>query len=179
MGFYIVGDDLKPVLIGRVWVSLRLLSLAINNGFIFYNIFDSSTEMLYFGNLIYDLDSETIKKDIENLVFDSINSNILYIDRIEILPEYRQYDWDKKVIKDILCRFSCCSVSVVLKAFPLQLKKVTSETAVCNNKMRYEKMEQNEYLANKKLFNFYKSLGFERLLNTDYFFYNSEKKTRS
>jgi len=175
-GFDNNGNEIKPVLIGKAKVTLVLLSLAINNGFSYYQIFDTSEELLELGNVVFDLEQEQYNEVVEHYHYDALNSNLLFIDRIEILPAYRNAGWGKKVIKDILCRFSGCYGLMVLKSFPLQLKADRDNTDDWNMQMEFDKLEQNEKVAITKLNSFYKSIGFVKLLEDDYFFYNSELK---
>jgi len=175
-GFDNDGNEIKPVLIGKAKVTLVLLSLAINNGFSYYQIFDTSEELLELGNVVFDLEQEQYNEVVEHYHYDALNSNLLFIDRIEILPAYRNAGWGKKVIKDILCRFSGCYGLMVLKSFPLQLKADRDNTDDWNVQMEFENLEQDEKVAITKLNSFYKSIGFVKLLEDDYFFYNSELK---
>jgi hypothetical protein len=175
-GFDNGGNEIKPILIGKAKVTLVLLSLAINNGFSYYQIFDTSEELLELGNVIFDLELEQYNEVVDRYNLEPFNSNLLYIDRIEILPEYRHAGWGKKVIKDILCRFSGCYGLMILKAFPLQLKVDRDTTDDWNIQMEFEKLEQDAKVATTKLNSFYKSLGFVKLLNADYFLCNPELK---
>ena len=175
-GFDKDGNEIKPILIGKAKVTLVLLSLAINNGFSYYQIFDTSEELLELGNAIFDLEREQYNEVVDRFNFEPFNSNLLYIDRIEILPEYRLAGWGKKVIKEILCRFSGCYGLMILKSFPLQLKVDRDTTDDWNVQMEFENLEQDAKVATTKLNSFYKSLGFKKLLNDNYFFYNPELK---
>ena len=175
-GFDNDGKEIKPILIGKAKVTLVLLSLANNNEFSYYQIFDTSEELLELGNVVFDLEQDQYNEVVEHYHYDTLNSNLLYINRIEILPAYRHAGWGIKVIKDILCRFSGCYGLMVLKSFPLQLKVDRDSTDDWNVQMEFEKLEQDEKVAITKLNSFYKSLGFVKLLEDDYFFYNSELK---
>ena len=177
---HLCNDDFEepePLLIGKAKLTLLLLGLAINNDFDFRLIFDSSSVLCDLGSEILDWEEMEFKPLFSE--FASLNQNILYLERIEILPEYRNGGWGKKVIKDILCRFNNCFGVMILKSFPLQFEGRDSEIKLddeWSKLMRYETTEQDEKLATKKLNDFYKSLGFKRLFNDNYFFYNSAYK---
>lgn len=150
------------VLIGKAKVSLFLLDLAIETGYSFYEIFDSTREGSELGNGVYDWKQDTFIENVQEIIDESITSNILFIDRIEKMPPYRNNGFGKKVIKDIIWRFyGCCGITI-LKAFPLQLE---SENALgldreWRARMAYDKMEQHEAKAYRSLEKFYKSIGF-------------------
>jgi hypothetical protein len=168
-------ENLKPVLIGKASLMLLLLGLADDNKYSYREIFDHSMTLSDLSGLIFDWETGSLKEKFEDWASDSWNSNILYIDKIEILPAYRNRGFGKKILKDILSRFSGCFGVMILQAFPLQFK---SEYALGIDQqwdilMEYDKMEQDEKLATKKLYSFYKSLGFKKLFKDNYFFYNS------
>ena len=177
---HLCNDDFEepePLLIGKAKLTLLLLGLAINNDFDFRLIFDSSSVLCDLGSEILDWEEMEFKPMFNE--FALLNQNVLYLERIEILPEYRNGGWGKKVIKDILCRFNNCFGVMILKSFPLQFEGRDSEIKLddeWSKLMRYETTEQDEKLATKKLNDFYKSLGFKRLFNDNYFFYNSAYK---
>ncbi len=179
---HLCNDDFEepePLLIGKAKLTLLLLGLAIENNFDYYYIFDNSRVLCDLGSEIFDWEEREFKPKFEEFAIASLNHNILYLDRIEILPEYRNGGWGKKVIKDILCRF-CDSFGVmILKSFPLQFEGRDSDIKSDDEwtkLMKYEATEQDEKLATKKLNDFYKSFGFKRLFNDNYFFYNSAYK---
>lgn len=153
------------VLIGKAKVSLFLLDLAVETGYSLYEIFDSTREGSDLGNGVYDWKRGTFIGNVQEIIDASNTSNILFIDRIEIMPPYRNNGFGKKVIKDIIWRFYGCCGMAILKAFPLQLE---SENALGLDKewrvrMAYDKMEQHESKAYRSLEKFYKSIGFTPL----------------
>ena len=171
-------EDLEPVLIGKARLMLLLLGLADDNKYSYGEIFDHSMTLSDLSGLIFDWETGSLNEKFEDWACDSYNSNILYIDQIEILPAYRNRGFGKKILKDILCRFSGCFGVMILQAFPLQFK---SEHALGIDKqwdilMEYDKMEQDKKIAPTRLDTFYKSLGFKKLYKDNYFFYNSGLK---
>ena len=102
--------------------------------------------------VIYDWEKDELKKKFEDWLIDSYNSNILFIDHIEILPPYKSHSLGKKIIKDILCRFSGCFGVMIHKVLLLQHENKSAP--IDNNwviNMEHNKMDQNEKIATKKI----------------------------
>jgi hypothetical protein len=174
-------EEPEPLLIGKAKLTLLLLGLAMENNFDYYCIFDSSRVLCDLGSEIYDWVERVLKPEFDEFAIDSFNSNILYLERIEILPEYTNNGWGKKVIKDILCRLDNCFGVLILKSYPLQFEGIESEFKSDDEwikLMKYEAMELDEKIATKRLNDFYKSLGFKKLFKDNYFFYNSGHKNK-
>lgn len=173
------GEDInsieKSYLIGKGEISLFLVGLTQNEGFSIYQLFDSSQNGLDLGNLIFDWDTEEIKEKFEDLILETGNSNILYIDRIELLPQFRGMGFGKKIMKDIIFRFDNSCGLIILKAFPLQLEgsNVLGRDEKWAKKMQYKHLVQDEKIAKSQLYKFYKSLGFKQYLKSEYFYLNS------
>jgi GNAT superfamily N-acetyltransferase len=165
-------------LIGKGEVSLFLVGLAQEERFSLYQLFDSSQNGLDLGNLLFDWETENIKEYFEDLMF--ANYNILYINRVELLPKFRGIGFGKKIIKDILFRFYDSSGLIVLKAFPLQLEgsNVLGRDEEWVKKMKYTDLVQDEKVAKKQLYKFYKSLGFTQYLKTEYFYMDPTLKNK-
>lgn len=90
------------------------------------------------------------------------SSNILILDRIEILPGFQGHSLTKVIIDDAVKLFSARTNVVVLKAFPLQHEcrlpdRTPDEWEVA---MAYNDLEQDSGKATKQLVSFYESLGF-------------------
>lgn len=172
-----VSDDEEgkesSTIIGKASIQLFLIGLAIDNSFDLFELFDNSQQGQEIGNCIFDWENKEFIDEFQYLFMDAANNSVLYIDRIEILPEYQKKGFGKKVIKDIIYRFNQCCGLVVLKAFPLQLEvkgTVSGKDDKWNKRMKYHKLISDEKVACKQLFNFYKSVGFTRYNKTAYFY---------
>ncbi len=91
------------------------------------------------------------------------NSNLLIIDRIEILPDFRGKGLAERMINDAIKLFSATADIVVLKPFPLQFEYKDPEDTPekWEKMMQLDQLNQNELLAKKRLSSFYQSLGFK------------------
>lgn len=119
---------------------------------------------------IYRPNSFEFKKKIENLSeFGIYNSNLLILDRLEILPEFRGNDYSRRIIDDGIKTFGSNAGLMVLKAFPLQLEyhdenKLQDDW---DKKMNIDTFEKDEKKAFTKLINHYRKLGFKKINNNN------------
>jgi len=166
----------KNELVGKGDLYNILLGAAINDGIDSYPIFDWTQSLLDLSDEIYDFEETNLREEILAYYNEEIyNPNIFYINRLELLPTYRGYGLGKKVIKDIVRRFSGACGLFVLKAFPLQntaTAKRTNDLDEWNKKMAFHKLEQDGEKAIYKMYSYYQSLGFTNILKNDYFFFN-------
>jgi GNAT superfamily N-acetyltransferase len=173
---YSDDDAAEPViheLIGKVEVSLVLLNLLTNKGMDFFPIFDTSQFLVELGQTIIDYDTNELREPLVDEVMTQ-SGNILVIERFELLPEWRKRNIGKKVIKDIVLRFSGCCDLVMLKAFPLQQEYQYAEDKKSDwdQKMQFLDLPKDEEFSNFKVFAYYQKMGFAQLGNTDYFYLN-------
>ncbi|GAB3753043.1 GNAT family N-acetyltransferase [Spirosoma pomorum] len=156
----------ESVEIGRASVSLFLVELGLNNDQSMFDIFDHCIEYVNLYEEVYDEHGEFQKPLIDT--FEPLNDNLLYIRRLELLPEWRGRGIGQKVLKDIIWRFDSCCGMVVLKAFPLQFEAgILTNTSLWTQQLMLSSFTQNTSMAQRKLFAFYKSIGFKRVPKSD------------
>jgi GNAT superfamily N-acetyltransferase len=160
-------------LIGKAEVSLVLLNLMMNQKIPYYQVFDNSQVLSELGETIMDFDENAFREPLSDEIM-SGSRNLLVINRLELLPEWRKKNIGKKIIKDIIWRFSGCCDLIILKAFPLQqeYQYAHSQKTEWEQKMQLHDLPQDEELSNYKVFSYYQRMGFTKLENTDYFYLN-------
>jgi GNAT superfamily N-acetyltransferase len=173
---YSDDDAAEPViheLIGKAEVSLVLLNLLTNKGMDYFPVFDTSSFLAELGQIIIDFDTNELREPLVDEVMPQ-SGNILVIERFELLPEWRKRNIGKKVIKDIVLRFSGCCDLVMLKAFPLQQEYQYADGMKSDweKKMQMTDFPQDQEFSTYKVFAYYQKMGFSQLGNTDYFYLN-------
>jgi GNAT superfamily N-acetyltransferase len=169
-------DAAEPVLhelIGKVEVSLVLLSLLTDNQMSYFPVFETSQFLCELGEMFIDFKTNDFRGHFAQ-EFAGISGNLLAIERFELLPEWRKRNIGKKVIKDIVLRFSGSCAAVMLKAFPLQQEYQYADDRKNDweKKMQFNELTQDEEFANLKMFDYYQKMGLTQLENTDYFYLN-------
>jgi GNAT superfamily N-acetyltransferase len=155
-------DGGNVAIAGRITLHIVLVSLAQDNNYDLYEIFDEDAPLFEIGQAIFDFQYGEIKDKIR----DYYNG--------EILPPYRGNNLGKKLLKDIYNRFSGACGLFVLKSFPLQFEIGVTENSEWNKQMKLDAFEKNGKKAVQKLKGFYKSCGFETIpgISSDLMFVN-------
>lgn len=140
--------------------------------YFFINLEDSSYPAYYILDILGELepfvdlyDNETsffCEKLLKKFKHELWHSNILIIDRLEVLPKYRGMGLGKTMIEDAIKLFSNKTDIVALKAFPLQLEAEPNDMSTWQKLMKFDRLEQDSKKAIKQLRQFYKSLGFKQ-----------------
>ena len=167
-------DPIKRTLIGKAELSLVLLTLMMNHRIAYYSVFENTQFLNELGATVFDYERNDFRESLLSETGADSN-NLLVIDRLELLPNWRKKSIGKKVIKDIIWRFSGCFGLVMLKAFPLQqeYQYADDQKSPWEKEMQMTDFSQDEEFSNYKVFAYYQSLGFEQFENTDYFYINS------
>lgn len=172
-------EPLKPVLVGKAYFSVILISSIVNNGFSLLEVFDESAALMDFGEEIYDFSIEEFNEETEEYFRERTGHDILFLENIEILPPFRGKNLGSRLIKDIYLRFThgCCMFA--LKAFPIQCEgwEENLEYKFQNDwqrKMGYGSMDRDFEKNSYKLYAYYQRLGFHNFLGNEYFFLNPD-----
>ena len=155
-------------LIGKLTGKKILLDEANENGWNAYSIFDVSGDTFEIGKIIYDLEDPhnsypEYNKNIEQEFHNLIESNVLILSKIEILPEYRGEGLGKKWIKDFYNNFNSGCGLIIADITPKQfyLFDVSAKGSLWRNKMKYSEMDQDEEKSRYKLLNYFLGIGFK------------------
>jgi GNAT superfamily N-acetyltransferase len=150
---------------GEAKRKIILLSAVYNDRANAYDVFDSSSELMEIGDLIYDFDNNEIKSKIANH-FEIVYNDICVFERLCILPEYRGLGLAKKLVKDNVMRIGNNVGLIVMKPFPLQCEPQAKRSYDDNDEnafekdMKYDELEQNPEKAMKSLKKYYKTFGY-------------------
>ena len=89
-------------------------------------------------------------------------ANLLILDRLEILPQYRGKGLGLSVLRHLVSRFSSGVGGVAMKPFPLQFETAPSseDERKWRSELGLDQFEADEDLAEEKLCRYYSKLGF-------------------
>lgn len=131
------------------------------------NLLDLRSELVPFIAL-YEPGSASFKDSFLGMMnYDIWHSNLLVIDRIEVLPVFRGKGLAKLIINDAINLFSSRADLVALNAFPLQFESNGPKYRPMKwaRMMELNKLEGDERMANNRLSAFYESLGFIKMVD--------------
>lgn len=122
--------------------------------------------------------------ELENLVRtgkladDSLNRNLLILDRIELLPQFRDHGYGLAMLYRCIQQFAHCYTTVVLKCFPLQFETRSNrdESAAWLSTMEMNMFSADQKECTAKLKHHYRKLGFKSIGRSDFMFLNPAHK---
>lgn len=160
--------------IGQGQISLIHFGMALDQGFPLFEVMDASASILNMSEELFNIQGEEdLWEKIEEF-YDyqpPLNYDVCFIERLELLPEYRGKGRGRWVIKDILERFYGSCGLVVIKAYPLQHESDQGwgEDDEWKKRMQYDKMEKDAEKARYQLYHYYQKLGFVNPFGEEYF----------
>lgn len=156
------------IVIGKLKGCKLLLGNAMNDNVSFSEVFDTQSNTFELIRHFYDFENEEWIKEVQTILDDSIGCDFLILERIEILPKYKNYLLGKKWIKDFYSNFIAGTGIIILKAFPLQHEsKIVDNNDIWRNSMNYSHFEEDQDKAQKRLINYYKSIGFKPIKKSE------------
>lgn len=158
----------SPILIGKGTAVLYLCGKAINEGADLFVAFDENVHNEIY-EAMFDFETNDLKPDWQDILEDSINSNILVKERLEILPEYRHKSYGKQVRAILRSFFDGCYGVEVLLSFPLQLEPSDNHQG-WRSELNYDALEQDAKKATQSLNRCYKQDGYKRYKRTQIFY---------
>lgn len=153
-------------LVGRFGLCYVDVGRAVNEGISLLEVLDSFDHtMEYYDPIFGGNDPDFGDQLLKVLDHDISGSNLLILDRLEILPKFRGKGLGLSIMREMMKRFSAGAAVVAIKPFPLQceLEPHRDEAKKWRSEMGLSHLPQNERLATKKLCDYYSKLGFRRL----------------
>lgn len=157
-----LADDDQSVNVGTIRAFLVQVAQAQTDGlFTTYEVVDSYYETAYYlGLLERGSWTEYVQEH-----FDAVCQDLLVLDRIEILPEYRGRGIGLLALRALIDLFSQQCGLVVCKPFPLQFEgfRAANGTALPRTKDKEKAFQQ----ARRKLIRYWSRLGFRTIPQSD------------
>lgn len=158
-----LDDDGTGQLIGNLKAYYCDLDSAQENGFDPLYMLDTMSQTEPFYEPFFGEDAPDLSKGVCDLLgYDGWSTNLLIIDRIEILPAYRGRGLTARVFQNLDRQFGGNAGIVTLKAFPLQHEfgKSSPDRVEWNQSMGLDHLETDKQKALSKLIKYYEDLGF-------------------
>ena len=130
----------------------------------------------YFGD-IFGENSPEFSDAVDQLLNSEIfQTNLLILDRLELLPRYRGNLLGLKIMAHMITRFSPGAGVVAIKPYPLQLEDTDASDDEWRSKLLLDKFQSEEISSTEALINYYGKLGFEVLPETPYMVLSTSKQ---
>lgn len=141
----------------------------IDHGFELFDAFDRSADAAMLGEILLDLESGVIKKEIEEKIGMSFDNNILVIHDLMLLPEFRGKGYGKEIISGIETYFNGRCGYIAFQSFPKQhIRKI--ETQEMYKTYRLDLLNKDYEDSQSRLSKFYKKCGYTQIDFEDHVF---------
>lgn len=162
-------DDVK---IGQFIAHYVDIAEAMDQGESIFDVFDchSSSTAEYLEPIFGD-NEPYFSDDVECITNGNADGfNLLILDRVEIIPEFRGLSIGLKVLRQMMITFSKGAGIITLKAFPLQFEneKTHERNRAWRTVLSLENFVNDKDLSTQKLKNYYGKLGFISLPESDF-----------
>jgi hypothetical protein len=164
-------EDEKDRTAGRFRVYYADFESAGNHGFNAFQILDTYEHTYEYTRSILGSKQPFSERLLKLLEYEIWNSNLLILDRIEILPRYRGGGAGLLILIGLIERFGAGAGVIAMKPFPLQFEdKQPHNSSAWAKRLRLEDLPRNEKMSKEKLKQYYGKLGFVGMKSTPFMF---------
>jgi hypothetical protein len=139
---------------------------------LFYECDAHSQELIDVVSVLFDPEDEELREDVDQALHGVIQSNVIVLDRIEVVPEHRGHGVGLAAASRFLETFGAGCGIAICKPFPLQFEYGAKKRPEWVERMKLGSFEQDQKTATGKLEGYWGRLGFARLLDTPYWAMN-------
>ena len=133
-----------------------------------HDLFDIRPETAPFYSALIDHETGDFKAELERILGEYIcDLNVLIVDRLEILPEFRGKKIGRACLLWCLRQYAHECGVLALKCFPLQFECAALGEPTWRRKMQFGKLGRDRKRSHAKLRKYYGSLGFKALPGDD------------
>lgn len=159
-------DQDTEIEIGSFRVFYADLSSGEVAGYSAQDVLDGHHATVSFMSLFINGSVEHTRATEKAIGFPPIDRNLLVLDRLEILPEYRGHGLGEKIIRTLIRRYGQGAELVAIKPFPLQFE-AGPPSPEFGARMQLGLFSQDQRLATRTLRAYYQRLGFVPVSRTD------------
>jgi GNAT superfamily N-acetyltransferase len=166
----------KKMSTGRFQVYYVDVGAALNAGTDIFDVFDSHSSTVGFFDAIFNPETLDLSDKLDKLFKNSYGwGNVLILDRLEVLPEFRGKNLGLVVMRRLIERFGAGAYVVGIKPFPLQGEGSRSEEDPWRSRLLLNSFDDDLKRSTKKLREYYAKLGFKAMRGTPFMFRLAEE----
>lgn len=169
------GEGVDPddgVIVGKFKAYYMDVGAAVNACASVYDMFDArSSTFDYYGAIFQDDRTLNFTDNLEKLFKHyAVWGNILILDRLEILPDFRGRNLGLIVLRRLIERFGAGTAYVAMKPFPLQCESRSRDQEPWDVEMQLTEFSKNTRGSTARLRRYYARLGFKAMKGTPFMF---------
>ena len=173
-----LNEEGAESLIGKLRAFYADLDGASNVGLDPYYILDLLAATAPFYHSLFDAKTNDFKRSVYRVASnDIINLNLLILDRLEILPEYRGKGLGLACLYRCIQQYWHGCALVTLKCFPLQFENDEDDVRdEWQKRMNLGRLGKDHDICRSKLEKYYQRLGFKKVRGTEIMIMNPHHK---
>lgn len=160
----------KPICAAKLSVFLVHADAAERAGMPLYDVLDADSKTAPFLALLHESEAGNFSSDVLGILKDdfAMSRDMIILDRIEILPEFRGKRLAYRVTQGLVDRWAAGNRIVALKAFPLQFEFSTKKRSdKWGRRMKFGALPKGRRKAAARLKKYYSNMGFVSVRGTD------------
>lgn len=175
-GNILYGDE--DQLAGKLNIFYADLAGAAESGYSPFDILDIESATAPYFNALFDKETGEFKETIHSAAGNIFQENLLILDRLEILPEFRGKKLGLACIYRIIQQYRHGCGLIALKCFPLQFEAKHKHDVPdeWQKSIELEKFSKSRKTSWSKLEKYYSSLGFTKVRGTEIMIMNPDYK---
>lgn len=160
----------RKTIAGRFKAFYCDIERARDDGISTFDVFDAYENTLDYHAALLGRNSKGFSNRLDKLLdLGGFESNVLIIDRLELLPKYRGRRNGLSIMRHIEKRFAIGVAVIAIKPYPLQFEsKSFDEADKWQTRLGLKKLSMDKRAATKKLRDYYGQLGYKRLPGTEF-----------
>jgi GNAT superfamily N-acetyltransferase len=169
-------EEDNKTLAGKFHVYYLDVLAAFNANASVFDIFDCRSDTLDYYGAIFEPGTLDASPKLTKLFGESRVGwgNVLIINRLEVLPQFRGHNLGLIVMRRLIERFSAGAFVVGIKPFPLQREAGSDEPDDWSARLDLGQLDKNLKRATSKLRSHYARLGFKLMKGTSFMFLTTE-----
>jgi hypothetical protein len=148
-------------LAGRFRIYYANFEDALNRDVSPRDVLDTYAHTFEFADAVLDEDGMPFSHPMERLLgYDIFSTNLLILDRLEILPQFRGFGVGLVVLVKLMARYGPGAGVVAMKPFPLQFEAKHEAPSAWDRRLQLGSLAASQAVSTRKLRKYYKRLGF-------------------
>lgn len=150
---------------------------ALNSRMNIYDVLDASATTAEYFDALFDIDTLDFNTAVRDITGPGlINDNLLIVDRVELLPEYRGKHLGLHIVKHLIERFGAGTEVVALKPYPLQFEfeDAANSSGEWRPRLALDRFPQDSDTAFSALKGHYEKLGFVQVSDTPFYIISTD-----
>lgn len=159
-------DEGRTEVAGYISYSIVKIGMLRNDGANLYDFFDSDGWLYEIGECLFDWETHDLKEEITGVIDEPLNSNLLVIHDLQLLPKFRGRRLGLEIMKCLVDEYADSCGFAFLDIYPCQLWDGMDEAR--RSALQLDGFDHDETRALKRLTDYFHQINFRKVPGTSY-----------